>query len=85
MAISTEGIQRIHVLRAAKRWDANPGYGGYGKSTLYDILVEGNPYRQGRSGIWPIHDGALVGRFWIPARRRVGAGKSVSRFPPLTG
>lgn len=44
MAISTEGIRRSHVLRAAKRWDANPGYGGFGKSTLYDILVEGNPY-----------------------------------------
>jgi putative restriction endonuclease len=44
MAISTEGVERSHVLNAAMRWDANPGYGGFGKSKRYDILIDGRPY-----------------------------------------
>lgn len=44
MAISTDGVERRHVIRAAKRWDANPGYGGFRKSTRYDIFIGGNPY-----------------------------------------
>ncbi|MCA8426885.1 HNH endonuclease [Burkholderia seminalis] len=44
MAISTDGVERRHVIRAARRWDEHPGYGGFGKSTRYDILIKGNPY-----------------------------------------
>lgn len=44
MAINVDAIEEQHVLQAAARWRQQPGYGGFRESTLYDILIEGEPY-----------------------------------------
>ncbi|MGF6978076.1 putative restriction endonuclease [Paraburkholderia sp. JPY465] len=44
MAINIDEVEKEHVVEAAARWRAEPGYGGFGESTRYDILIEGRPY-----------------------------------------
>ncbi|KIG10928.1 HNH endonuclease [Caballeronia concitans] len=44
MAINIDGVGKEHVVEAAARWRAEPGYGGFGESTRYDILIEGRSY-----------------------------------------
>ncbi|KVG57514.1 hypothetical protein WS79_01230 [Burkholderia territorii] len=43
LAINIDGVEKEHVVEAAARWSAEPGYGGFGESTRYDILIEGRP------------------------------------------
>lgn len=44
MAINIDKVEKEHVVEAAARWRVEPGYGGFGESTRYDILIEGRPY-----------------------------------------
>ncbi|RZF23539.1 hypothetical protein EVC45_43925 [Paraburkholderia sp. UYCP14C] len=44
MAINIDDVEKEHVVEAAGRWRVEPGYGGFGESTRYDILIEGRPY-----------------------------------------
>jgi hypothetical protein len=44
MAIRTDEIRVIHVLNAAEKWRAQPGYGGFHDSNRYDVLIDGQHY-----------------------------------------
>jgi putative restriction endonuclease len=44
VAIVMDGVRKKHVVDAAARWRAEPGYGGFRDSTRYDILIKGRPY-----------------------------------------
>lgn len=43
MAIVMDGVKEQHVVEASARWRAEPGYGGFRRSTRYEILIKGKP------------------------------------------
>ena len=44
MAIQRYDIRRIHIRKAAKKWRAEPGYGGFRDSNRYDVVIDGEFY-----------------------------------------
>lgn len=44
MAIQSDEIGAIHILKAAKKWRAEPDYGGFRDSNRYDVVIDGEHY-----------------------------------------